>query len=84
MIDDFPVYRTRADLEKLLADGAIESTTLEFKDSRALTRDEPRITELCVNVSALANSAGGQIIYCINENRKTKGPVIVDDGVAEP
>ena len=84
MADDFPIYKTRADLEKLLADGGIESTVLEFKDSRALTREEPRITELCVNVSALANSAGGQIIYGINENKKTNGPVVVDDGVADP
>ena len=83
MADDFPLYKTRQDLEQLIADGATEGTTLEFKDSRALTRDEGKITELCVNVSALANSAGGQIIYGINENKKTNGPVVVDEGVTD-
>ncbi len=83
MADEFPTYRTRADLEKLLADGAVEGTTLEFKDSRALTKDEGKIVDLCANVSALANSAGGQIIFGINENKKSKGPVVVDDGVED-
>jgi hypothetical protein len=80
----FPVYKTRQDLEKLLANGAVENTELEFKDSRSLVRDEGKITELCINVSALANSAGGQIIYGINENKKTKGPIVVDEGVEDP
>ncbi|WP_409363231.1 helix-turn-helix domain-containing protein [Bradyrhizobium japonicum] len=61
------MYQTRQDLEKLLANGAVENTELEFKDSRSLVRDDGKITELCINVSALANSAGGQIIYGINE-----------------
>ncbi|QND70817.1 helix-turn-helix domain-containing protein [Tardiphaga robiniae] len=84
MTDDFPTYRTRADLEKLLADGAVEGTSLEFKDSRALSKEDRNVADLCANVSALANSNGGQIIFGINENKKTKGPVVVDDGVEDP
>jgi hypothetical protein len=84
MAKDFPTFKSRADFEQLLADGAVEGTTLEFKDSRSLQRDEGKITDLCINVSALANSAGGQIIYGINENKKTNGPVEVDNGVSDP
>ncbi|MBP1092957.1 AlbA family DNA-binding domain-containing protein [Bradyrhizobium diazoefficiens] len=84
MANDFPTFKARSDLEQLLADGAAEDTTLEFKDSRSLQRDEGKITELCINVSALANSAGGQIIYGINENKKTNGPIEVDNGVTDP
>jgi hypothetical protein len=83
MAEQFLTLKTRVDLEKLLADGAVEGTTLEFKDSRALQRDDGKINELCVNVSALANSAGGQIIYGINENKKTNGPIEVDSGVTD-
>ena len=84
MTDDFLVLRKRADLEKLLADGAVEGTSLEFKDSRALSKEDAKVADLCINVSALANSAGGQIIFGINENKKNKGPLIVDDGVEDP
>ncbi|MGJ5096461.1 ATP-binding protein [Bradyrhizobium oligotrophicum] len=84
MVNQFRTFKARADLERLLTDGAVEGTTLEFKDSRSLRRDEEKITELCINVSALANSAGGQIIYGINENKKTNGPIEVDNGVADP
>jgi predicted HTH transcriptional regulator len=79
----FPVYKSRQDLELLLASGAVENTELEFKDSRALARDEGKMTELCINVSALANSNGGQIIYGINENKKSNGPEVVDEGVTD-
>jgi hypothetical protein len=84
MAEQFATYRTRADLEKLLADGLVESLQIEFKASDALTRDGNKPNELCITVSAMANSAGGQIFYCIDEAKKTKGPVRVDDGVADP
>jgi hypothetical protein len=80
---EFPKFKVRQDLEKFIADGASEGTTLEFKDSRALTRDELKLVELCINVSALANSAGGQIIYGVNENKKTAGPIEIDQGVTD-
>jgi hypothetical protein len=43
MAEEFPTYRTRVDLEKLLADGAVENTRLELKDSRALARKRSRL-----------------------------------------
>ncbi|MBN8987575.1 MAG: ATP-binding protein [Rhizobiales bacterium] len=83
MSDDFPIHRTRSDLEKLLADGGMEGTRLEFKASAALTRDGRQTDEMCINVSAMANSAGGQIIYGIDEAKKSQGPIRVDDGICD-
>jgi hypothetical protein len=52
--------------------------TLEYKASPSLARDDKPRDELCKDVSAFANSAGGQIIYGIVE--KDSKPVKVDDG----
>ncbi|MGX4771092.1 AlbA family DNA-binding domain-containing protein [Bradyrhizobium guangdongense] len=84
MTEQFAIFKDRADLEKLLADGLIESLQVEFKASEALAREGNKPNELCVTVSAMANSAGGQIFYCINEAKKTNGPIRVDDGVVDP
>jgi predicted HTH transcriptional regulator len=84
MAEPFPVYKTRADLERLLADGLVESLQVEFKASEALTREGGKPNELCISVSAMANSAGGQIFCCIDEAKKTNGPIRVDDGVTDP
>jgi len=84
MDEIFPVYKTRSDLEKLLIDGAVENTRLEFKASAALARDNKAMNDMCIDVSAMANSAGGQIIYGIDESKKTKGPTRVDSGVDDP
>jgi hypothetical protein len=73
--------KTRADLDKLLQEGAVESTQLEFKSSKALGKGGKEIRDLCINVSAMANSAGGRIIYCLDEQKKSNGPTVVDDGV---
>lgn len=73
----------RDDFQKMV-DAQIEETlTLEYKASPALTRDSKNVTELCKDVSAMANSAGGQIIYGIEEDKKTHKPSKVDDGVTD-
>src|SRR3954463_3820580 len=69
---------TKADLERLVIEGIQESLTLDYKASPALSKDSKPREELCKDVSALANSAGGQIIYGIEE--KDQRPVRVDDG----
>jgi hypothetical protein len=84
MADEFNTYKNRADLNKLLADGLVETVQVEWKASEALARDDKKMNELAISVSAMANSAGGQIFYCIDESKKTGGPVTVDDGVADP
>src|SRR6476620_4623355 len=58
---------TKADLQRLIDDGIPESLTLDYKDSAALAKDSKSRDELCKDVSAFANSAGGQIVYGINE-----------------
>jgi hypothetical protein len=79
---DFP-FTDRADFQKMV-DAQIEETlTLEYKASAALTRDSKNVQELCKDVSAMANSAGGQIIYGIGEDKKTHKPTVVDDGVTD-
>jgi hypothetical protein len=58
----------RADIENLIAIGAEESLNLEFKSSAALSRKDSVKDEISKDVSALANSNGGIIIYGINEH----------------
>ena len=77
------VFADRADFQKMV-DAQIEETlTLEYKASAALTRDSKNVQELCKDVSAMANSAGGQIIYGIGEDKKTHKPTGVDEGVTD-
>jgi hypothetical protein len=84
MSDSFLKLETREDLQRLVDEGLEESLTLDYKDSRALTRNSDSINDLCKDVSALANSAGGQIVYGVEEDKKTRKPSRVDDGVEDP
>ena len=69
---------TKEDLQRLVDEEIQESLTLDYKASPSLARDDKPRDELCKDVSAFANSAGGQIIYGIVE--KDRKPVKVDDG----
>jgi hypothetical protein len=76
-------FSDRGDFQKMV-DAQIEETlTLEYKASAALTRDSKNVQELCKDVSAMANSAGGQVIYGVGEDKKTHKPTAVDDGVTD-
>jgi Putative DNA-binding domain len=77
---------TKADLDRLVAEGITESLTLDYKRSLALankskSRDEI-CNDLCKDVSAFANSAGGQIVYGMEEDKYV--PTKLDDGVDPP
>lgn len=62
---------TVEDLLRLVRDQISESITLRYKSSSSLGRSKSQLDELTKDVSAFANSAGGQIIYGIIErNRK--------------
>jgi hypothetical protein len=74
---------SRADFRALVDEGLEETLTLEYKASPALSRQSKEVQELCKDVSAMANSAGGLIIYGIEEDKKTHKPVRVDDGVTD-
>jgi Putative DNA-binding domain len=69
---------TKEDLQRLVDEEIQESLTLDYKASPSLARDDKSRDELCKDVSAFANSGGGQIIYGIVE--KNRKPVKVDDG----
>lgn len=56
----------RADLEALI--GQEEGSGLEFKASPALLNTQPNKAELVKDVTAMANAAGGTIIYGLVEN----------------
>ena len=56
-----------ATLERLIADREKESLTLDYKRSEALGRTDRQKDELAKDVSALANSAGGVLVYGIAE-----------------
>jgi hypothetical protein len=70
----------KADLERLIAEGVKESLTLDYKASPALDRADKKRDELCKDVTAFANSAGGQIVYGMEEDKHA--PTKLDDGAA--
>jgi hypothetical protein len=67
-------------LQELIASQAAESLTLEFKASGALEKTDSKRREITKDISALANSAGGIIIYGLVEDRKTHVALRLDDG----
>jgi predicted HTH transcriptional regulator len=71
-------------INRLIADGIEESINLDYKASPALARDSGSTNELCKDVSAFANSAGGQIVYGVAEDRTTRKPTAGDPGVTDP
>jgi Putative DNA-binding domain len=68
----------KSDLERLIREEIQESLTLDYKASPALSKDNKGRDGLCKDASAFANSAGGQIVYGIEE--KDRKPVKIDDG----
>ncbi|WP_292063681.1 helix-turn-helix domain-containing protein [Brevundimonas sp. UBA7664] len=56
---------TVADLEALI--GVEESSNLEFKDGRSLLNEPEKKKEIAKDVSAMANAAGGTIVYGLHE-----------------
>jgi Putative DNA-binding domain len=79
--DEMLKLETKADLNRLIVEGITESLTLDYKGSLALAKNNKARDELCKDVSAFANSAGGQIVYGIEEDKNA--PTKLDDG-ADP
>lgn len=59
---------TKEDLQYLIENRIEENFELEYKESRALGRQDRKILEIAKDVSAMANSAGGILIYGIAED----------------
>jgi hypothetical protein len=57
----------QATLQKLIDDQVEESLTLDYKAAGALGKADGKKAEITKDVSAMANSAGGTIIYGIKE-----------------
>src|SRR5215210_9385443 len=58
---------TQARLQNFITSGIEESLTLEYKSAEALDRNDAKKKEITKDVSAMANSAGGILIYGICE-----------------
>jgi predicted HTH transcriptional regulator len=56
---------TKPDLLSLIANAVAESTTLGYKASPAV--DHKNKEEIAKDISAMANAAGGQIVYGMTE-----------------
>jgi predicted HTH transcriptional regulator len=67
-----------SDLQRLVKEQIQESVALDYKASPALVKSDNQRNELCKDVTAFANSAGGQIVYGIVEEGGL--PTKVDDG----
>lgn len=57
-----------AKIQNLITEGIEESLTLEYKGAGALEKNDRKKMEITKDVSAMANSAGGIIIYGIKEH----------------
>lgn len=61
-----------AELERYIDEGTEENSALEYKAGAALNPKNPDVIEITKDVSAMANSAGGVVIYGIKEFAKPK------------
>lgn len=55
-------------LRRLIEDGQEESLTLDYKAAASLARTDGRRREITKDVSAMANSAGGLIVFGVREH----------------
>ncbi len=73
-----PWQWAESDILNLIRDREQESLILDYKGSDALQKTESRKNELSKDVSAFANSAGGILVYGVEENGHI--PVGIDAG----
>lgn len=69
------------DLLTLIQTGVEESLELDYKGSPSLSNTDGSKNEISKDISAFANSSGGTIIYGIIENKQTRKPEAIDNGV---
>jgi hypothetical protein len=62
------VRLTKEDIVTLISSRTEESLTLEYKRAEALANQEMKRNEISKDVAAMANSAGGKILYGIMED----------------
>jgi Putative DNA-binding domain len=76
MLDNRPLAeQDYADVEAFLQQQIGENLTLDYKRELSTTSDRDR-AELCKDVSALANSQGGMILYGVDEDSTDRTPQV--------
>jgi schlafen family protein len=66
-----PPEWTKEELDELIRDGVAESLLLDYKGSDSLDRRNSKAAaEICKDVSAFANSAGGTLVYGMTEKNR--------------
>lgn len=74
-----PAYEwTEADIDALLNAQRPEDLSLEYKAADSLNKSDKSKSEIAKDISAMANSAGGVVLYGINEQKRQGGPIIAD------
>lgn len=61
------VPKTIEDINRMITDGVEENSSLDYKAADALQNTDGKKKEIAKDISAMANSAGGIIIYGIKE-----------------
>ena len=69
---------TEADLQALIAEQRPEDLLLEYKAADALGKHDRKKIEITKDVSAMANSAGGTLLYGIDEQKSRGGPIRIE------
>lgn len=59
---------TLRSLEALISDQVSESDQLEYKSAGALAKNEKKVLDVTIDISAFANASGGTLIYGIAES----------------
>jgi hypothetical protein len=82
MLDNSPLSEQEyADVEAFLQQQISENLTLDYKRELSTSSDRDR-AELCKDVSALANSQGGMIIYGVDEDSTNRTPQMPPAGTS--
>ncbi len=59
--------KTKEDLDNLIKNKITEDLNLDYKSSPSLSREDSKKLEISKDISSMANSAGGVLIYGIKE-----------------
>ncbi len=71
---------TERDILSLITDAVQESISLEYKSAASLDRTDAKKKEVSKDVSAFANSAGGVLVYGVQEDTNKRVPIKIDSG----